>query len=126
MEYRASKAWHFSHELATEIHELVADVVETDKVAVELARRMRRASAEAPAYIRASLRKELHHEKLACYMAARNSLEDVHRHLKYSLKLNYIDKDYFKKLEKKAESAYRELGGIIESTEKTIAKLEVE
>ena len=126
MDYRASKAWHYSHQLALEVHELVREVVVTDKVAQELAVKLKRASAAAPTHIKTSLQKELQREKLACYKASRSALEETHRYLKHSLKLNYIDKKFFKKLEKMATNAYHELGSLIDSTEKSIAQTQAD
>jgi|GEM_PF-3600334 len=122
MDYRASKAWHHSHKLALEVHELVREVVPTDTVANDLAVKMRQASAMAPQQIKDSVDKELAWEKLACYLAARQALEELHEHLKYALKLKYIEKKFFKQLEKMAATAYRELGRLVESTEHSTAQ----
>lgn len=126
MKYKVSKAWHFSHKLALEVHELVREVVETDTVANELAIKMRKTSAAAPLALKTSIQKELMREKLECYRASRRALEELHEHLQHSLRLDYIEKKLFKKLERLAVKAHYELSGLIRNTEKSITKLQTE
>jgi four helix bundle protein len=126
MKYRASKAWHFSHELALEVHELVREVVETDRVAAELAVKMRKSSARAPLALKASARKELMHEKLQCYQMSRKALEELHSHLLQARELQYVEKKLFKKMERLAIKAHHELTGLIENTEQSIVNLQAQ
>jgi four helix bundle protein len=126
MKYKESKAWHFSHELALQVHELVREVVETDSVAMELAVKLRKSSATVPTALKVSVRKELVHEKLHYYQISRHSLEELHSYLEHARELNYIEKKLFKKLERLAIRAHNELSGLIKSADKALAKLQSE
>lgn len=126
MKYKVSKAWHFSHKLALEVHELVREVVETDTVANELAKKMRKASATAPLALKQSLQNELLHQKLEYYHVSRQALEEVHQHLEHARQLQYVERKLFKKMERLAVKAHYELTGLIHTTEKSIAKVQAD
>ena len=113
MKYKASKAWHYSHELANHVHELVREVEPTDKVAQRLAVKLRELSAGAPHHLTQSLEHELEAEKLACYTAAQAALEDLHRHLRVALNLRYIEREFFDRLERLSNIAHDELRVLI-------------
>jgi len=112
MHYKASKAWHFSHQLALQLREVLSEVDTSDDVAVQMAARLKRASTKAPNVLAGSVEKQLEREKLKCYRAAKAALEDVHWHLRLALRLQYIDKELFGELEKLLVTAHRELSGL--------------
>jgi len=112
MSYRVSKAWHVSHELAHELHELVREVVPTDQVAIELAQHLRRASSAAPHHLEISIKKELQREKQLCYREAQFALKEVYTYLAKAHELAYIDKQLFDKLTDLTAIAHDELQAV--------------
>ncbi len=77
--YKASKAWHFGHELAVDIHKLASRLPKDD--GFNLGAKMRRYSRQAPKKIAESVERILNEEKVECYKLARASIEDLQEHL---------------------------------------------
>ncbi len=115
MEYKASKAWHFAHQLALAIREIIDEVDASDEIAVTMASRLKRNSTKAPNALVRSIEKELKVERMKCYRMAKVALEDVRWHLRLALRLKYIDEQLFQNLEKLAVTAHHELNDLIES-----------
>jgi four helix bundle protein len=111
--YKASKAWHFGHDLAIEAHRLARQLPENDEF--NLAVHLRRTSSTAPLKIAESLERSLEHEKLACYKQAREAVVELQELLSLARDLHYIEQRAFEELAAKAITTHNLLSNLIRS-----------
>ena len=114
--YKASKAWHFGHSLALDVHEVAKQLPQADKF--HLAEALREVSVIAPAKIAESIERKLRQEKLECYTVARDAVNQLQVHLSLARDLRYIEQNVYEELSQKAIVAYQLLSSLIRSTSK--------
>lgn len=114
--YKVSKAWHFGHSLAVDVHELSWQLPKPDEF--NLAVHLRRTSALAPQKVQESLEYTQPQHQLSCYEAARQALIELHEHLTLAWDVHYIDEQLYKALATKSIIAQRELTTMIQAIKK--------
>jgi four helix bundle protein len=108
--YRASKAWHLGRELAREAQAVVKQLPEDGS---NLPGYMRRSSVAIPLHIASSVSKKLHHEKLECYVQARDAAIQLQEHLSLAKDMNYIETHAFEAMAAKTIEAQNILSVLI-------------
>lgn len=114
--YKVSKAWHFGHSLAVDIHKLSWKLPNPDEF--DLAVHMRRTAAIAPQKVQESLEHAAPQHRLTCYEAARAALIELQEHLTLARDVHYIDEKLYTMLATKAIVAQRELTTMIQTIKK--------
>jgi four helix bundle protein len=112
--YKTSKAWHFGHRLAYDVHQLAKNLPESDVFG--LAEALRRVSVIAPTKIAESVNYKLHEDKVSCYLAAREATNQLQVHLSLARDLRYIEQELYEELSERAIVAYKLLSAVIRST----------
>ncbi|MDB5170757.1 MAG: hypothetical protein JWO35_451 [Candidatus Saccharibacteria bacterium] len=120
--YKASKAWHISHNLATDVHELARGIPHSDHY--NLNAQLRRASATVPTSIAESVEHALHHKKLECYHLARDAVVELQEQLQLARDRSYVDQQTFEDLAGRAISTYHVLTSLIRSTKQSLTATE--
>jgi four helix bundle protein len=116
--YKASKAWHFGHSLALEVHQAAKQLPKDDTF--HLSTHMRRTSSRTPLLIAKSIEHTLEHDKLACYEAARQAAIDLQEYLMLAHDVQYIERQAFQQMASKAITVQRLLTELIRSTKQTM------
>lgn len=111
--YKASKAWHFGHDLAIDVHALSKQLPKNDEF--DLARHLCRTSASAPLKIAESIERSLERDRLACYKLAREAVIELQEQLSLARDLHYIEQEAFDGLAAKAITTQNLLSGLIRS-----------
>ena len=116
--YRVSKAWHISHLLAAEIHELVLALPESER---ELAGQLRQASVAAYHSLAMSVGKELQKEKLKHYGVARDAAIELQGHLLSAREKKHITADTFQDMAGRAIETQQIMTGLIRKVSRELA-----
>ena len=114
--YKASKAWHHSVSLASDVERLVAHFKEYDEP--ELAQRMQQASSAVHQWLADSHEYDKLALRLDCYQRARAGVQQLRADLNQAHGLNYIDQALHEHLTNQAITIYRLLTELIQVTSK--------
>lgn len=109
--YKTSKAWHFGHSLALDVHKMAKQIPADDEFG--LAEHIKRVAAAGPLMITESLERNLEKDKLECYRLAREAMIELQEHLSLARDLHYIEYSVFKDLADKAITAQNILSSLI-------------
>ncbi len=120
--YKVSKAWHVSHNLATDVLKLARGIPKSDHY--NLGTQLRRSASTVPITIAESVDHNVHHKKLECYSLARESVEQLQEHLQLARDRSYIDQQTFEDMAGRAINTYHLLTSLIRSTNQSIASAE--